>query len=95
MCVSAVRSEMSVFVAIWRVVRPPTARRVNATADDDAEGSEAVLDPTGPAAGSLRVRRGGAYMSAGGGLRVTERYLTPPVPILNRRYIGFRVAFPT
>jgi formylglycine-generating enzyme required for sulfatase activity len=51
-----------------------------------------IVDPRGPEIGTLRVRRGGSYMSAAEGLRVTERYLTPPVPTLNRRYIGFRLA---
>ena len=34
--------------------------------------------------------RGG--LCSGTGLCVTERYFTPPVPLLNRRYIGFRLA---
>jgi formylglycine-generating enzyme required for sulfatase activity len=59
-----------------------------------ADGPEPLLDPKGPPTGTLRVRRGGSYMSTGLGLRVTERYLTPPVPLLNRRYIGFRLAVP-
>ncbi len=59
-----------------------------------ADGPEPLVDPRGPAGGTLRVRRGGSYMAAAGGLRVTERYLTPPVPLLNRRYIGFRLVLP-
>lgn len=57
-----------------------------------AGGPEPLPDPRGPTVGTLRVRRGGSYMSSGLGLRVSERYLTPPVPVLNRRYIGFRLA---
>jgi formylglycine-generating enzyme required for sulfatase activity len=51
-----------------------------------------LLDPKGPPTGTLRVRRGGCYMYSGTGLRATERYPTAPVPLLNRRYIGFRIA---
>jgi formylglycine-generating enzyme required for sulfatase activity len=57
-----------------------------------AGGFEPLLDPKGPPTGILRIRRGGSYMSSAPGLRVTERYFTPPVPVLNRRYIGFRLA---
>ena len=47
-------------------------------------------DPKGPPAGTLRVRRGGTYWYAAAGLRTTQRYSSPPAPILSRRYIGFR-----
>lgn len=57
-----------------------------------ADGPEPLLDPKGPSTGTLRVRRGGSYMSSGPGLRATERYFTPPAPLLNRRYVGFRLA---
>ena len=53
-------------------------------------GTEVVLDPKGPATGTLRIRRGGNYCSAASGTEATERYFTPESPILNRRYIGFR-----
>jgi formylglycine-generating enzyme required for sulfatase activity len=52
---------------------------------------EPLVDPRGPAGGVWKIRRGGCYMSAALGTRATERYFTPPVPLLNRRYIGFRL----
>jgi formylglycine-generating enzyme required for sulfatase activity len=70
---------VSEWCADWAAAYPPP-------------GPEPLLDPKGPAAGTLRVRRGGSYMFSAPGLRVTERYFTPPVPLLNRRYIGFRLA---
>lgn len=56
------------------------------------DGEEPLRNPQGPPSGTLRCRRGGSYMYSGSGLRITERYPTAPVPILNRRYIGFRLA---
>jgi formylglycine-generating enzyme required for sulfatase activity len=50
-----------------------------------------VVDPTGPASGSLRVQRGGSWSSDGTALRSAERTNNPP----SRRYsdLGFRVGF--
>jgi formylglycine-generating enzyme required for sulfatase activity len=50
-----------------------------------------VADPTGPASGSLRVKRGGSWHSVGTRLRSARRsYDTPS----NRNNdIGFRVGF--
>ena len=49
-------------------------------------------DPEGPASGSLRVLRGGSWVSGGTGLRSAERLDIPPS---NRNYgtLGFRVGF--
>jgi formylglycine-generating enzyme required for sulfatase activity len=50
-----------------------------------------VIDPTGPASGSHRVRRGGSWYGGGADLRSAKRlYITP-----SSRYItlGFRVGF--
>jgi formylglycine-generating enzyme required for sulfatase activity len=50
-----------------------------------------VVDPTGPASGSLRVRRGGAWSSSGAGLRSAGRAYDSPSYRYNNR--GFRVGF--
>ncbi len=50
-----------------------------------------VVDPTGPASGSFRVTRGGAWSSDGSGLRSAKRHNSAPS---NRYdYLGFRVGF--
>ena len=49
-----------------------------------------VVDPTGPASGSSRVRRGGSWNNVGSDLRSAKRLATPGY----RNYgIGFRVGF--
>jgi formylglycine-generating enzyme required for sulfatase activity len=53
--------------------------------------SGAQTDPTGAASGSSRVRRGGAWLSAGPGLRSATRHYSAPGDRYN--YIGFRVGF--
>jgi formylglycine-generating enzyme required for sulfatase activity len=50
-----------------------------------------VVDPTGPASGSYRVKRGGSWDNGGTDLRSTRRHGTSPG---NRNYgMGFRVGF--
>jgi formylglycine-generating enzyme required for sulfatase activity len=53
--------------------------------------SGAQTDPTGAASGSSRVRRGGAWLSAGPGLRSATRHYSAPSYRFN--YLGFRVGF--
>ena len=50
-----------------------------------------VVDPTGPASGSIRVKRGGSWNNGGAYLRSAKRFYDTP----GRRYhdIGFRVGF--
>ncbi|MDC1005118.1 SUMF1/EgtB/PvdO family nonheme iron enzyme [Opitutales bacterium] len=50
-----------------------------------------VVDPTGPASGSHRVRRGGSWSTDGSTLRSASRTNGPPSYRLNR--LGFRVGF--
>jgi formylglycine-generating enzyme required for sulfatase activity len=50
-----------------------------------------VVDPTGPASGSHRVRRGGSWGDGGANLRSAVRHLHPPSTPDD--YIGFRVGF--
>lgn len=50
-----------------------------------------VVDPTGPASGSARVRRGGSWLNNGADLRSAERY--GGTPSLRTNNIGFRVGF--
>jgi formylglycine-generating enzyme required for sulfatase activity len=47
-------------------------------------------DPTGPAAGSARVLRGGAWDVGPGGYRSADRYVI--LPSTRSRRFGFRVA---
>ena len=50
-----------------------------------------VVDPTGPASGSRRVRRGGSWNGDGLSLRSAQRdSITPSPRLLN---LGFRVGF--
>jgi formylglycine-generating enzyme required for sulfatase activity len=49
-----------------------------------------VVDPTGPASGSLRVIRGGSWGYGGTALRSARRSTAPPG---HRSHIGFRVGF--
>ena len=48
-----------------------------------------VVDPSGPASGSLRVLRGGSWITVGTTLRSAKRLSTPRPP----RHLGFRVGF--
>ena len=50
-----------------------------------------MVDPTGPASGSARVRRGGSWLNNGADLRSAERY--GGAPSLRTNNIGFRVCF--
>jgi formylglycine-generating enzyme required for sulfatase activity len=50
-----------------------------------------VVNPTGPASGSYRVRRGGSWYTGGTALRSAQRYSDTPSNRNNR--IGFRVGF--
>ena len=50
-----------------------------------------VVNPTGPASGSARVRRGGSWSSDGAVLRSAKRYNLTPSGRLNS--VGFRVGF--
>ena len=50
-----------------------------------------VVDPTGPASGSSRVRRGGSWLNNGADLRSAERF--GGTPSLRTNSIGFRVGF--
>jgi formylglycine-generating enzyme required for sulfatase activity len=50
-----------------------------------------VIDPTGPASGSLRVHRGGSWIDGGPVLRSAQRHTKSPSDRLNR--LGFRVGF--
>ena len=50
-----------------------------------------AVDPTGPASGSDRVRRGGAWGGAGATLRSAERFLN--TPSYRDSHLGFRVGF--
>ena len=50
-----------------------------------------VVDPTGPASGSIRVGRGGSWYTGGAGLRSAKRdHFTPST---RRNDLGFRVGF--
>ena len=49
-----------------------------------------TIDPTGPASGSDRVRRGGSWDNVGATLRSAKRYSNTPS---TRSNIGFRVGF--
>ena len=50
-----------------------------------------VVDTTGPASGSNRVSRGGAWINAGAHLRSAKRINT--TPSYSNYHIGFRVGF--
>jgi formylglycine-generating enzyme required for sulfatase activity len=50
-----------------------------------------VIDPTGPASGSHRVRRGGSWYDDGTNLRSAKRHSNPPSYRIN--HLGFRVGF--
>ena len=50
-----------------------------------------TIDPTGPASGSARVRRGGSWDNVGANLRSAKRYSN--TPSTRQSNIGFRVGF--
>ena len=50
-----------------------------------------TIDPTGPASGSHRVKRGGSWFNVGAPLRSAQRFSNPPSYRTNR--VGFRVGF--
>ena len=50
-----------------------------------------VVNPTGPASGSIRVRRGGSWLDGGAYLRSADRY--GGTPGARHTNLGFRVGF--
>ena len=54
-------------------------------------GNPVVVDPTGPASGSNRVKRGGSWYEEGPDLRSARRTTNTPSARINK--IGFRVGF--
>lgn len=52
--------------------------------------SDPVSDPTGPAFGKWRVRRGGSFATAGEGCRSADRWRF--FPYQSNQYLGFRIA---
>ncbi len=57
----------------------------------DAYSGGSEIDPTGPASGTYRVRRGGYWSNSAYSLRCAHRYSLDSIPTTRRNYFGFRL----